>query len=231
MYVFSEDELNQIESRMDANDIPRLVCELRRVRGTSYEARVDRARGLAELLLPQTVAYHNHKETMAHAGIALELALFVAIMFNPWPPLWVPDSRVSARLVTCLAFVSVWLLIHIFIRWELRGRRSAALHHGGLLRILRKWVNEPPDDKDLEPYRGGEPSRLRSAKTVLDFLVPVPSATISPDEKDQGYPRSIVEEWQSQKSDGTRAGRSEVFLFVGSVVILISVLMRTFWGK
>jgi hypothetical protein len=226
-----EDELNQIESRMDANDIPRLVSELRRVYGISHESRVDRARRLVELLLPQTVAYHNHKETMAHAGVALEMALFVAIMsLNPWPPSWVPDIRLSARLVTFLAFVLIWLLIHIFIRWELRGRRSAALHHAGLLRILRKWINEPPTEEDLQPYRGDSASHSK-AKTLLDFLFPYPSANIPPDEEDEGYPTSIVKEWQSQKTKGTGAFRSEVFLFIGSGVIFILVCLRTFWGK
>jgi len=231
MSRLSKDELDQIESRRDSNDIPRLVSELRDAYGTSHESRVDRARRLVELLFSQTEAYHNHKETMAHAGVALQIALFVAIMsLNHWPPAWVPDIQLSARLVTVLAFCLIWLLIHIFIRWQLRDRRSAALYSAGLLRTFRKWVNEPPSEADLQPYRGNTDSRSK-VKILLDFLFPYPSGNIPLDVEDEGYPIGIVQEWQSQKSKGTGAIRSEVFLFIGSLAILIFVLFRTFWGK
>jgi len=228
MSKFSESELEKIEKRKDHNDIHHLVKELKNVYGFSYQSRFNRASQLLELLLVETSSYHNHKETMAHSGMALELAIFVGIVFlKHWPPIWVPETWISAQLLAFLGFTLIWLLIHVFIRWQLRNRRDAALRYAALLRTIRKWTLEPPEKDDLSAFKNVQKSRF-SFKVIIDFIIPWPSAPLYEDVSNEDYPCGFITELDKQKKKGTGAIHSEIFLAIGNFLIFIFVFLRTF---
>jgi hypothetical protein len=91
----------------------------------SFNKRISRAEKLLEHLISENESYHNHKEIMAHAGLLVMLALCGGIIsVKEWPPTWVPQLHLSSEWVTFLLFFLLWLLLHIYIRWQLRHRRE-----------------------------------------------------------------------------------------------------------
>ena len=189
-----------------------------------------------DTLLSDTSVYHNHKETMAHAAFLVEVALFGAIMtMDKWPPTWVPDIPLPldyylpSRTVVFMGFSLVWITIHIFIRWQLRNRRWAAIQFAGMLRAIRKWVNEPPTEEDLKPYKGEIPQKL-NIFDYLDFIIILPKANIISDVNLNGELSGIVNGIKEQEEIGTGAVLAESILTYGSIVILLFVGFRTCWG-
>ena len=79
------------------------------------DGRVDRSEKLVEHLIAEMEIYHSHKETMAHAGFLVMLALFGGILStNVWPPGWVAGLSLylSPRWMTFLGFFFLWGLLH-----------------------------------------------------------------------------------------------------------------------
>lgn len=94
---------------------------------------------LAELLLSLKGQYHNHKETMAHASILLQIGLAAWIIsMKHWPPKWIPAIKISETWVAFTGFTIFWLLIHVYMWWQLKKRENAAKHVDSLLMALLK---------------------------------------------------------------------------------------------
>ncbi|MGA2092348.1 MAG: hypothetical protein ABSH16_02930 [Sedimentisphaerales bacterium] len=188
---------------------------------------------LLELMVSQTETYHNHKETMAHAGVLVQIALVAGLLSynSPWPPTWVPTVTiyVSQQLFAALAFISIWLLIHVFVRWQLRNRRWAALSNAALVRTLQKWANTPPTCEELAPYKSQNTKKHSRLLIYLDsYLLPVSSALLHEDVAKENYPLDLVTEWKKQEKEGTGAFRAEWLLWLGSVLMLVLGLVRIY---
>lgn len=195
---------------------------------------VDRSFQLLTLTLDQTNVYHHHKETMANAGIVTQLAL-VASLFSvvTWPPEWVPAIRlthvcVSQRGLSIAAFLAIWLLIHIFIRWQLRNRRWAAIFCAALERTLRKWAAANPPDSDLAPYDQQVVARDNRTLRFIDMhLFPCRSTLVYADVSRQGWPNGLVTEWIDQERESLNEPLSaETLLSLGSILALVIGLAR-----
>jgi hypothetical protein len=232
MALIPESKLDEIEQRKDANDIPMLVSELKRVYGISYESRVGHVKEVVKVLLPQVVSYHSQKENMAHALVAVQIALFAGIMYmNNWPPCWVPQIQLSPKELTIIAFTLMWLIIHAFVRWQLRNRRGASLQYRGLLSVAWKWAEKSPCEQDLKPHEYKQPSCGDKIKKIVDFIIPWPSARTPSYIGDEGYPEGLEKEFENQKKGGALVGFAEIFMCIGSALMFILVLFRTFWGR
>lgn len=186
----------------------------------------DREWQLFERLLESSETYHSHKETMAHTGLAVQIGLLVALISaSSWPPGWVPEVNLSSRAISVIGFVIVWLLIHIFVRWQLRDRRAAAIVNAALLQTLKKRARESSQSSDSDSRN----SKQRSAVllTFCDYLFPCASAPLHYDVGKEGYPEDFVKAWNEQEKAGTGAIKSEWFLWVGSLLVLGIGLVRT----
>lgn len=136
----------------------------------ALEVKTDRAKHFLEILLNQQEIYHNHKETMAHAGVLVQIAIAAGILTKEdWPPVWL-DYNYYPAVFTTVGIILIWLLVHIFIRWQLRNRRGAALMYAAILRTLRFWVHTDPIEEDLKPYT---PANKRPSVLVIliDYLI------------------------------------------------------------
>jgi hypothetical protein len=178
--------------------------------------RLSAHRDLLELLVSQSEASHNHKETMAHAGVLVQVAVLAGVLSpEHWPPPWIPEVRLAPRLVAGVGFVLAWLLFHVFVRWQLRNRRADALFQAALLGTLRKWANNPGDAKlDSATPTGPKPSRWA---ILLDHVFPYPPAQLHYDVGRIGWPADLADEWKAVEETGTGTVRSEWLLWVGSV--------------
>lgn len=189
---------------------------------------------LIEILLPWNSTYHNHKETMAHVGIAVQIAFCTGILtLRSWPPNWVGEVSIfgvsfSPRFLSFFGFVLIWMLIHWFIRWQLRHRRFAAVWDYGLIRTLRKWTFESPSLDDITPYSQKKHKNVMKKfpkysklKIILDFFIPI--NILNSDETYYGLPVDLVKEIVDQAKFVFRSIEAEWFLTFGSFILLIIV--------
>jgi hypothetical protein len=191
---------------------------------TNHEERVNRVKQLLELRMSQMQSYHNHKETMAHAALLVALAVSGAVISaSSWPPSWVPSLSISNKVVTILIVTGIWLLIHVYMRWQLRNRRLAAQYVACLLKVLRDWAITPPTEEDLKPYMDTMTGGSKFISFV-DFFVPLKSTAIPLVEGLQGYPAAMVAEYFRTTSDAFWAER---LVSYGSVFLWFLILART----
>jgi hypothetical protein len=192
------------------------------------DGRARRAREVVDKLLSEMRSYHDHKETMAHAGIALEVAILGMIMTaDKWPPPWLENAEASTRMVCYIGFAVIWLLIHIYVRWQLRNRRWAERQVGGLLRVQAKWSVSNPTMEELRLYfdKVREPCW---AKVFVDLILPSYWGSIPPvDERKEGLPEELVDAIQKYKT-GPSLFLGELLLWCMSVVAFIIVVCLTF---
>ena len=187
------------------------------------ESRINRITTFLELRLAQMHSYHDHKETMAHAAAIVLLGYVAAVIsLQTWPPEWVPALLISRDIVSLVGAMGVWLLIHVYMRWQLRNRRVAALYVACLLKVLREWAITPPADKDLKPYC--RPKSKKSRFHIwIDYLIPYPLSQVSTDEGLKGYPEAMVREYLDTKSGAVLA---ENLVSYGSILLGLFLFIR-----
>jgi len=147
--------------------------------GSCLDKRVERAQKFLDHLLPEMDSYHNHKESMAHAGLLIMLAIGGGILsLDAWPPKWIPLSLLGSSRYSVASFGTVLLLVlcHIYIRWQLRCRRAAAIMYNGALLALAEWVRREPTKEDLAPYCPQKTSISAELASLLDYIFPFPCA-------------------------------------------------------
>lgn len=224
-------ELIRIEARKNSSDIPLLVEEIFSLHRKNKYERLER---FAETLLKEHSAYHTQKERMAHAIFLIQIALLGTIISSStWPPTWLPDKIFKSTPISFVTFSMCWLLIHIFMRWQLRNRRWAAIQYAGVLRSMRKWATSPPTEKDIRPYFTSEETSKSNLFDFLDFLIPRPDVKVVSDVEKIGFPQGIVDglhEQESKRIGGTGALFAEGLITYGSIIIYLLSLSRIFNG-
>lgn len=166
--------------------------------------------------------YHNHKETMAHVGVAVQMAVFGAILVaDTWPPSWVPSITIDQRIVAAICIFGIWAFVHVFVRWQLRQRRVAASWYAAMITTLAKWTVTPPTIKT--PLTTKNKTKKDRLKTFIDHIYPVVTELTS-DIEIEDYYKELKESLEEQK---TRAIGGEVILFFASAMMLLLILYRT----
>jgi len=115
--------------------------------GKTNELPSEHARKFVEMLRSHYSQYHNHKETMAHAAVILQIGLFVGIMsMKHWPPKWIPDiCCIPKEWFAFIGYILMWLLILLYVVWQLRRRNDARIRIYWQIDTLRKWaINSEP---------------------------------------------------------------------------------------
>ena len=190
---------------------------------TDGEERIKRVTELLVLRTSQMHTYHNHKETMAHAAILVTLVLVAAVLSTkPWPPEWVPAFRIPSKAVAFVGVAALWFFIHIYMRWQLRNRRAAAIYVAALLKVLRDWATSPPSDDQLKPSDQTFP-RVARIHVVLDFLVPWKWSSVTADEEIKGYPTALVDELRRASTGATKG---EAIVTYGSLLLGLLLVVR-----
>jgi hypothetical protein len=188
------------------------------------KAEMDRYRG-----------YHDHKESMAYAGITLFIGAYgAALVSNAWPPQWIASSPITL----IAALTGIWLFVLVFAKWQLVRRRWAALRIAGCERLLARWITQVPSEQDLATWRApaaeerGRRERLvgvakAAVLTVTDHVWPLRSVHPVVDVHEEVYPTALVREWQEQEGRGTAALFHERLVVVLGWLVYAAVLLRT----
>lgn len=85
--------------------------------------------------------YHNHKETMAHAAVAIQIAILIAIISTENLPVWFRCS-VSKKVLFSIIYFVIWGIITCYMYWQLWNRRSAAKQVNTLVKEIAGRTND-----------------------------------------------------------------------------------------
>ncbi|UCE38878.1 MAG: hypothetical protein JSW00_06555 [Thermoplasmata archaeon] len=186
-----------------------------------------RTRHLVEFLITDQSSYHHHKETMAHACVVLEVGLFAWIMTKDG---WMMIRY--AGFFTWFIIITIWCLLHLYLRWELRNRRWSAIQIDALYEILRRWAVTDPTPEELQSYQKPDKKPddcLNRLWKKIDFLIPYSPGGISVEDESSGYPRALVQaftEAAHNAEHNTRLKFGEWLPSVFSLLIIVFVVGR-----
>ena len=159
-----------------------------------------------------SAGYHNHKESMAHAGLVVELALLAALV----------AGKPTVDTLGYFAIAAVWLIIHLFLRWQLRLRRLGDLERSSLSNVLGRWALHPPESDDLMIAQA-LPAPATFDK-LLDSIIPWWKGTPAAGVTIKAYPQAVAD----QLEDYARlrgASYGEWMVSLASVTILVIALV------
>ncbi len=191
------------------------------------QTKINSSTHLLELMLSQTDTYHHHKETMANAGMVTQIAVVSGVLsLNKEQLGWVQTWCVPPVVM----FILIWLLIHVFIRWQLRNRRWAALFSAALTCTLREWAIKEPSSPDLDPYKLKINQPTCYLLEFLDkYVIPCRSILVPADVSREGWPTALVNEWNKREEESKKEiALEEWLLTVGSFLTLFLGLMKIY---
>jgi hypothetical protein len=193
----------------------------------SAQAAVERAIGFVRGLTSRYESYHDHKESMAFTGLTLFTgSAGAALVSEAWPPSWGSHST----LLAVAAVTALWLGILVYLRFQLRRRRWAALRIAGCERVLARWILSPPSDAELSPRRR-DPFNVSWCVSYMDLLWPQKAAVLAmePTSEDDPatYPSALVDAWLRQEKRGTAALKHERLITFAGWVMYLTVVVYT----
>ena len=174
--------------------------------------------------------YHHHKENMANAGFIVQLSLFGAVVSpKVWPPAWVEASIVAPATSTWLVYFILWMVLHVYIRWQLQNKRIAAIFIAGIQKALLDWLKSAPSSEDLQPY-GEDLPRSQGFRKLLSHFFVVTGQQVEGDLGLQDYPRFAASRIADVPRQGTGALTHEHLVTYSSWLLLTLASVRIFLG-
>ena len=170
-------------------------------------------------MLRDRETYHSQKENAANAVFLLETGLFGALVAAT-SKAQITEFASMSNWGFALLVVFVWCLLHVFMRWQLRNRRIAALQVATLVNALN-------DHLSGKPLQDGSSQNLPSSCHCFDFLdyfVPRPQATVISDVALERHPDWYREQFLAVQKRGTGASFGEIFPTYGSITMLVFAL-------
>ncbi len=175
-------------------------------------------RQFAYELLRDRQSYHEQKENAANTIFLVETSLFGALMATNVNARF-PEAVANLGWGFVLLVVFVWCLLHVFMRWQLRNRRIAALQVKALMIALTDHLSRD----ELRTKVLYEPKPMRTGGFV-DFFIPVPASTIVTDVALRSMPDWYRARFLAAQESGTGAGFGEIFPTYGSITMLLAAL-------
>jgi len=175
-------------------------------------------------------AYHNHKENMAYAGTALFVTGFIGALVSPnlWP-LHLTNYHCLNSTLSLIFVVIAWFVFMVYLRFELRGRRWAAIRLAAAEDVLVFWSCRHPTVDDLEPE---STNKTRDEEFLLfQFIWPSPSMSIDPDNNIMKVlPKSFAKALKERAEKGSPAVKHERLLLnlssALSILLIIKLIIR-----
>jgi hypothetical protein len=174
--------------------------------------------------------YHNHKEIMVNAGFLVQLTLFTTIiMEDVWPPQWIEGDSILSSFSTSIIFTIFWLIIHMFIVWQLQNKIVASLYINGYDNALRRLIFESIEDQELTLNKEVMNKNQKSYfYKVLYHIFPGEYQCQKYDVNTVGLPLYISSEIEKSFLKGTAAKTHERLLVVSSILIWLLTIVRIF---
>jgi hypothetical protein len=190
---------------------------------TATPAAQEHLRAYVESLLERFWAYRESKENFGVAALAVFLdAVATALVSKDWPPTFA-QSRPGLILAT---FTIVWLLVAVYVRYQLRKRRWAALRVSGCEWLLAEWL---PDSPRAMANKGQPPPVVTPSNLVLvaDVLWPMRGSVAVLNPSMHVYPNEIEHAWLWAQDRGTDALGHEYIIHLLGWLGYLAVVLRT----
>jgi hypothetical protein len=151
----------------------------------------ERAWAFALAFLPKNLSYHNHKETMAHAALLVEFGFLAALLTTSHTSSF---DKFLGRPFSPYVSALFLIFVHIYIRWQLRQRRTSAILDQAFQNLITQWIITPPSEDDLKPYEE-KVSGCCVCKKLIDHLWPYSKGTIPSEKEKKEYVKVVAEEY------------------------------------
>lgn len=176
----------------------------------------------AYAFLADRESYHNHKENSAYAVFLVEASLFGALLTTNAYGNFI-ENLPNANGAFLMFVIFIWALLHVFMRWQLRNRRIAALQ----VAILISALLDNLDGRELVIQKTEE-TRNSPMDSWLDYVIPRPSSTTRSKVDIKDYPEWYRSRYLIVQSKGTGAVFAEIFPTYGSIIMLLASLGYVF---
>jgi hypothetical protein len=194
----------------------------------------ERVADFARVQLARYSEYHAHKESMAYAGLALFAGVVGAILvIDKWPPeTWGGHRKIFAFIALSLA----WTAVLIYLHFQLRRRRWAALRVAACERVLAMWATKQfRDPSDLVAAYRESSAKVMWFYRFFDFVIfPLKRAVkaidqpkSAPPKSEPIYPRVFVSALEQVEENGTEAIYHERLMHVTGWVLYCAAIVRT----
>lgn len=113
----------------------------------------------------------------------------------------------------------IWGLLHVFMRWQLRNRRIAAIQVSTIISALLDDLNEIKRTETV-----GEVTEAGKLKKFFDYFIPIASSTVQSDVRLKSFPAWYRDRFLVVQNSGTGATFGELFPTIGSFLMLIGAM-------
>jgi len=172
-------------------------------------------------------SFRDNKEAMAYAGLALFTgAAATALASKDWPPMFAEKRP----WLVISAFTLLWLFVILYLRYQLRRRRWAALRVAGCEWLLCEWLPDSP--KALVPaseVTSRDNQRVSCCLLLLDHIWPLKHSVPVIDPKVSVYPKEIEDSWIRAEVRGTDALTHERLMHLAGWTGYVAVILRTLY--
>jgi hypothetical protein len=170
--------------------------------------------------------YRDSKETMAFAGLAVFLgAVATALSSHDWPPAFAPPWLII------VSFTILWLFVDLYLRYQLKRRRWAALRVSGCDWLLAEWLPDSPRAMAGKPENPKSQPMPGKALWLLDLFWPLKASVVAvelnQDAHPHVYPHELERAWILAYERGTDALTHEYLIQAVVLLGYVAVLART----
>ena len=182
----------------------------------------DKDAEFASTFLADREGYHHHKEQMAYAAFLVEAALFGAFVTTNWQSSWLFKTEnwadwfpnVDPKLILWVILSIIWMLLHVFLRWQLFNRTIAALQVATCLKGILHGLQKKEVKPQNPPSGGGQVSRW------LKYIIPC-RTRLRVDVDLREYPEWYQHLFAETQNAGTGATFGEWLTSGGSILIMV----------
>ena len=166
----------------------------------------------------------DHKETMAYAGLALYMgAAGSALVSENWPPVWGGHSK----LLAVIAITLLWVVVRLYLRYQLRRRRWAQLRVAGCEWLLVSWLPRAPKQEDPKEKLAASGKQAPLWVHMVDFLWPLKRGVGALDRSMNVYPPELERAWTDAERHGTDVLKHEWLIQAALWLLYAAWLAKT----
>lgn len=172
-------------------------------------------------------AYRDNKETMAFAGLAIFLgAVATALTSRDWPP----DFAQGRQWLIIATFSLLWIFVAVYLRYQLRRRRWAAIRVAGCDWLLAELLPESPRALANEPENPERPPKPHWFALCVDLIWPLKNSVTPVNAELRVYPHQIERAYILAGQRGTEALIHERIIHFAGWIGYAAVIVRTLYG-
>lgn len=181
--------------------------------------------------------YHNHKERNAYVSFLVYFTFFAsALLLGDWP---LHKEKHIPDVVTIICVTIFWLYALIFMKWQLRNRRIAAIYVAAAQESLAVLLADTAPISKFRPASVGNAPRnskqedglarrlQRAFWLTVDHIWPINiNKHIHVDVDPGAYPLCLVEALERKYQEGTGAIVHERLLVLLGWLIYVGIVIR-----